>query len=199
MGKGGVWGKSSDDDDPPNPPTLPQLVNPFSKTHGAPDDEERHVGDLGNFKTDSNGNAEGTITDKNVKLIGPTSVLGVSETPPPQITTTTTTIFPSLSLSPIKAKGLLKFKKIMYDMYIFSGLLSYMLAPTIWVKAVTNRARLREMLVVGQLVGLLVLRTEYVGGGASFFSLPFSLFFLSNFLSSIPGERTGERDGGLFM
>lgn len=55
------------------------IVNPFSKTHGAPDDEERHVGDLGNFKTDSNGNAEGTITDKKVKLIGPTSVLGVCE------------------------------------------------------------------------------------------------------------------------
>lgn len=58
------------------------IVNPYSKTHGAPDDEERHVGDLGNFKTDSNGNAEGTITDKNVKLIGPTSVLGVCELPP---------------------------------------------------------------------------------------------------------------------
>lgn len=62
--------------------TATSIVNPYSKTHGAPDDEERHVGDLGNFKTDSNGNAEGTITDKNIKLIGPTSVLGVCELPP---------------------------------------------------------------------------------------------------------------------
>jgi Cu-Zn family superoxide dismutase len=51
-------------------------VNPHSKTHGAPDDEERHVGDLGNFKTDAEGRAKGTITDKQVKLIGPQSVLG---------------------------------------------------------------------------------------------------------------------------
>jgi len=50
--------------------------NPFSKTHGAPSDETRHVGDLGNFKTDGQGNATGSIQDKLVKLIGPESVLG---------------------------------------------------------------------------------------------------------------------------
>lgn len=52
-------------------------VNPFKKTHGAPSDEERHVGDLGNFKTDGQGNAKGQITDHLVKLIGQESVLGV--------------------------------------------------------------------------------------------------------------------------
>jgi len=51
-------------------------VNPFSKTHGAPSDTERHVGDLGNFKTDAQGNAKGSVTDEQVKLIGPESVLG---------------------------------------------------------------------------------------------------------------------------
>lgn len=61
-------------------PVLP-LVNPFSKTHGAPTDSERHVGDLGNFKTDSQGNAEGSITDEQVKLIGQESVLGVCTFP----------------------------------------------------------------------------------------------------------------------
>ncbi|KAM0718603.1 hypothetical protein Q7P37_005673 [Cladosporium fusiforme] len=50
--------------------------NPHNKTHGAPSDSERHVGDLGNFKTDAQGNAEGTVTDKHIKLIGPESVLG---------------------------------------------------------------------------------------------------------------------------
>ena len=58
------------------------LVNPFSKTHGAPSDSERHVGDLGNFKTDAQGNAKGEISDSQVKLIGPESVLGVSSTAP---------------------------------------------------------------------------------------------------------------------
>lgn len=53
-------------------------VNPQGKTHGAPDDEERHVGDLGNFETDGQGNAQGTIEDKLIKLIGPESVVGVS-------------------------------------------------------------------------------------------------------------------------
>lgn len=50
--------------------------NPFSKTHGAPSDSERHVGDLGNFKTDGQGNAKGSVTDQQIKLIGPESVLG---------------------------------------------------------------------------------------------------------------------------
>ena len=57
--------------------TMCLTVNPFSKQHGAPSDSERHVGDLGNYKTDSEGNAKGTITDHQVKLIGQESVLGV--------------------------------------------------------------------------------------------------------------------------
>ncbi len=52
-------------------------VNPHGKTHGAPSDEIRHVGDLGNFKTDGQGNGKGSITDNQVKLIGEQSVLGV--------------------------------------------------------------------------------------------------------------------------
>ncbi|TGZ82722.1 copper/zinc binding superoxide dismutase [Ascodesmis nigricans] len=50
--------------------------NPFKQTHGAPTDEVRHVGDLGNVETDAQGIAKGTITDKHVQLIGPHSVLG---------------------------------------------------------------------------------------------------------------------------
>ena len=53
------------------------LVNPHNKTHGAPEDEERHVGDLGNFKTDGQGNAQGSVSDKLIKLIGSESVIGV--------------------------------------------------------------------------------------------------------------------------
>ncbi|KAJ4362867.1 Superoxide dismutase [Cu-Zn] [Ascochyta clinopodiicola] len=50
--------------------------NPHNKTHGAPSDEERHVGDLGNFKTDGQGNAKGSVQDKLIKLIGSESVIG---------------------------------------------------------------------------------------------------------------------------
>ena len=53
------------------------LVNPHSKEHGAPSDENRHAGDLGNFTTDAQGNAQGTVTDKLIKLIGAESVIGV--------------------------------------------------------------------------------------------------------------------------
>ncbi len=52
------------------------VVNPFGKEHGAPEDSERHVGDLGNFKTDGSGNAKGSVTDSHIKLIGEHSVLG---------------------------------------------------------------------------------------------------------------------------
>ncbi|WEW56009.1 Superoxide dismutase [Cu-Zn] [Emydomyces testavorans] len=52
------------------------LVNPFSKTHGAPTDAERHVGDLGNITTDAQGNSVGSVEDKLIKLIGEESVLG---------------------------------------------------------------------------------------------------------------------------
>ncbi|KAJ4356749.1 Superoxide dismutase [Cu-Zn] [Didymosphaeria variabile] len=50
--------------------------NPHGKDHGAPSDEVRHVGDLGNFKTDGQGNATGSVTDKLIKLIGQDSVIG---------------------------------------------------------------------------------------------------------------------------
>ena len=50
--------------------------NPAGKDHGAPTDAIRHVGDLGNIKSDANGAAYGTITDAQVQLSGPTSVLG---------------------------------------------------------------------------------------------------------------------------
>jgi len=52
------------------------LVNPFGTEHGAPEDKERHVGDLGNYKTDDSGNAKGSVSDSHIKLIGETSVLG---------------------------------------------------------------------------------------------------------------------------
>ncbi|KAK6454963.1 superoxide dismutase (Cu-Zn) [Scheffersomyces xylosifermentans] len=50
--------------------------NPFSKTHGAPEDDERHVGDLGNITTDSQGVAKGSKQDSLIKLIGDNSILG---------------------------------------------------------------------------------------------------------------------------
>lgn len=53
-----------------------RTVNPHSKGHGAPTDEDRHVGDLGNIKTDGQGNSVGSTTDKLIKLIGAESVIG---------------------------------------------------------------------------------------------------------------------------
>ncbi|KAL8686321.1 MAG: hypothetical protein Q9218_007190 [Villophora microphyllina] len=61
-----------------NPLTImfKSTVNPFSKEHGAQTDEVRHVGDLGNYETDAQGNSKGSVEDKLIKLIGPESVLG---------------------------------------------------------------------------------------------------------------------------
>lgn len=50
--------------------------NPFGKTHGAPEDEVRHLGDLGNIQTDAAGVAKGSKQDKLVTLFGENSVVG---------------------------------------------------------------------------------------------------------------------------
>jgi len=50
--------------------------NPFQKTHGAPEDEVRHVGDLGNITADADGVAKVDITDKLITLTGPNSIIG---------------------------------------------------------------------------------------------------------------------------
>lgn len=52
--------------------------NPHGKTHGAPCDEERHVGDLGNIEGDASGNSKGSIVDKHIKLEGAFTVVGRS-------------------------------------------------------------------------------------------------------------------------
>ncbi|RKP22949.1 Cu/Zn superoxide dismutase [Syncephalis pseudoplumigaleata] len=50
--------------------------NPFSKNHGAPEDAERHAGDLGNITANDEGIADINKTDRMMKLIGPLSVIG---------------------------------------------------------------------------------------------------------------------------
>mmetsp|Transcript_20450 Transcript_20450/g.72329 ORF Transcript_20450/g.72329 Transcript_20450/m.72329 type:complete len:162 (-) Transcript_20450:47-532(-) len=52
--------------------------NPFGRTHGAPGDEDRQVGDLGNLEVGKDGVAVVNIDDRMVKLIGPFSVIGRS-------------------------------------------------------------------------------------------------------------------------
>jgi Cu-Zn family superoxide dismutase len=54
------------------------IFNPFSKNHGAPDDEQRMVGDLGNIEADEEGVCKVHIEDRLVKLIGPHSIIGRS-------------------------------------------------------------------------------------------------------------------------
>jgi len=44
--------------------------NPYGKNHGGPDATDRHVGDLGNIRSDANGCAKYRFTDKLCKLRG---------------------------------------------------------------------------------------------------------------------------------
>ncbi|XP_059314742.1 superoxide dismutase [Cu-Zn], chloroplastic [Lycium ferocissimum] len=50
--------------------------NPNKLTHGAPGDEIRHAGDLGNIVANADGVAEATLVDNQIPLSGPNSVVG---------------------------------------------------------------------------------------------------------------------------
>ncbi|CAI7790799.1 unnamed protein product [Closterium sp. NIES-54] len=50
--------------------------NPAGKIHGAPGDSERHAGDLGNLVANESGVATVSLTDLQIPLSGPNSVLG---------------------------------------------------------------------------------------------------------------------------
>ncbi|VFQ65211.1 unnamed protein product [Cuscuta campestris] len=50
--------------------------NPKGNHHGAPDDEIRHAGDLGNITVGQDGTACFTITDSQIPLTGPNSIIG---------------------------------------------------------------------------------------------------------------------------
>uniref|UniRef100_A0A0E0CL47 superoxide dismutase n=1 Tax=Oryza meridionalis TaxID=40149 RepID=A0A0E0CL47_9ORYZ len=50
--------------------------NPNNKSHGAPSDDERHVGDLGNIVANKDGVADIFIKDLQISLSGPHSILG---------------------------------------------------------------------------------------------------------------------------
>lgn len=52
--------------------------NPFGKNHGAPFDEDRHVGDLGNIEADESGSAVFALTDRQLELNGMLSIIGRS-------------------------------------------------------------------------------------------------------------------------
>jgi len=52
--------------------------NPHGKKHGGPEDEERHVGDLGNVVADESGVAKGEMNDALIQLSGEFSVIGRS-------------------------------------------------------------------------------------------------------------------------
>lgn len=50
--------------------------NPLGKEHGAPVDDNRHVGDLGNVEAGPDGVAKVKISDKLISLTGPNSIIG---------------------------------------------------------------------------------------------------------------------------
>lgn len=52
--------------------------NPGDHDHGGPDDEERHVGDLGNIEAGEDGTARLELDDSVISFSGPNSIIGKS-------------------------------------------------------------------------------------------------------------------------
>lgn len=53
-------------------------LNPEGKEHGGPEDVNRHAGDLGNVVANASGTAVLDITDGQIPLSGPNSIIGRS-------------------------------------------------------------------------------------------------------------------------
>lgn len=49
---------------------------PFKLDHGAPNDQVRHIGDLGNVRANEQGIAETKFSDQVINLSGPRSIIG---------------------------------------------------------------------------------------------------------------------------
>jgi Cu-Zn family superoxide dismutase len=56
--------------------SIGEHFNPFNKNHGPPQEESRHVGDLGNIKAAVDGLAVFEYTDRVIQLSGSNSVVG---------------------------------------------------------------------------------------------------------------------------
>jgi Cu-Zn family superoxide dismutase len=52
--------------------------NPGNTMHGAPDDQDRHIGDLGNLEADKSGRAKYNRLDTRISLHGRNSIIGRS-------------------------------------------------------------------------------------------------------------------------
>lgn len=52
------------------------MLQPTGSKHGGPDASERHVGDLGNVQTDSNGVVNLNLSDDKISLFGKNSIIG---------------------------------------------------------------------------------------------------------------------------
>ena len=52
--------------------------NPHNQRHGGPDDDERHLGDLGNLDADKNGKAKYDRLNDRISLTGRNSIIGRS-------------------------------------------------------------------------------------------------------------------------
>lgn len=50
--------------------------DPYNKSHGSPEMDERHLGDLGNVVANENGLSKFEFNDRLIKLSGPNSIVG---------------------------------------------------------------------------------------------------------------------------
>jgi superoxide dismutase, Cu-Zn family len=60
----------------PNADSAGGHYNPTGKPHGAPENQDRHAGDLGNLVADGSGKAHLERTDTVISMSGPNSVIG---------------------------------------------------------------------------------------------------------------------------
>uniref|UniRef100_A0A8C7K8A3 Superoxide dismutase 1 n=1 Tax=Oncorhynchus kisutch TaxID=8019 RepID=A0A8C7K8A3_ONCKI len=115
--------------------------NPHNKTHGGPNDDVRHIGDLGNVTAGADNVAKINIQDKILTLTGPLSIIGRT------MVVRTHCLTCSCMLCPLGRKWKEMLSVLQVNTTLFSFVLFY---PLFHISSLYNNRSMRKLMTWGR-------------------------------------------------